>query len=74
MVRSTLAPGSVPRYQVGIVLMTPLFPLVPLLVRVFPFLFTTSEILSRAMLRVVEGQADQFIVESADINRVGAPA
>jgi hypothetical protein len=59
-------------YQVGIVLMTPLFPLFPLLVRVFPFLFTTSEILGRAMLRVVEGRADRFILESTDINRVGA--
>jgi uncharacterized protein YbjT (DUF2867 family) len=59
-------------YQVGIVLLTPLFPLFPLLVRVFPFLFTTSEILGRAMLRVVEGRADRFILESTDINRVGA--
>jgi hypothetical protein len=59
-------------YQIGIVLLTPLFPLFPFLVRVFPFLFTTSEILGRAMLRVVEGRADQFILESADINRVGA--
>ncbi|NUP08111.1 MAG: hypothetical protein HOW73_18850 [Polyangiaceae bacterium] len=44
----------------------------PLLVRVFPFLFTTSEILGRAMLRIVEGRADRFILESADINRLGA--
>jgi hypothetical protein len=42
------------------------------IVRVFPFLFTTSEILGRAMLRVVQGRVDQFILESADINRVGA--
>ena len=59
-------------YQVGIVLLTPLFPLFPLFMRVFPFLFTTSEILGRAMLRVVEGRADRFILESTDINRVGA--
>jgi hypothetical protein len=59
-------------YQVGIVLLTPLFPLFPLLMRAFPFLFTTSEILGRAMLRVVEGRADRFILESRDINRVGA--
>jgi hypothetical protein len=59
-------------YQLGIVLLTPLFPLIPLLVRVFPFLFTTSEVLGRAMLRVVKGQADRFILESADINRIGA--
>ncbi|WP_371879596.1 hypothetical protein [Nannocystis punicea] len=59
-------------YQVGIVLLKPVFALVPLLVRVFPALFTTSEVLGRAMLRVVEGRADRFILESADINRVGA--
>jgi hypothetical protein len=59
-------------YQIGIVLLTPLFLFTPLLVRAFPFLFTTSEILGRAMLRVVEGRADRFILESADINRVGA--
>jgi uncharacterized protein YbjT (DUF2867 family) len=59
-------------YQVGIVLLTPLFVFTPLLVRAFPFLFTTSEILGRAMLRVVEGRADGFILESRDINRVGA--
>jgi uncharacterized protein YbjT (DUF2867 family) len=58
-------------YQVGIVLLTPLFPL---FVRAFPALFTTSEVLGQAMLRVVEGRADRFILESADINRVGAPA
>ena len=58
-------------YQVGIVLLKPLFVLTPLLIRVFPFLFTTSEILGRAMLRVVEGHADQFILESRDINRIG---
>ncbi|TKC98068.1 hypothetical protein [Polyangium fumosum] len=60
------------QYQVGIVLLKPLFLFVPLLVRVFPFLFTTSEVLGRAMLRVVEGKADRFLLESADINRVGA--
>ncbi|MFZ5443502.1 MAG: hypothetical protein ACOZQL_26075 [Myxococcota bacterium] len=59
-------------YQLGVVLLKPLFLLTPLLVRVFPFLFTTSERLGRAMLRVVEGRADRFILESADINRVGA--
>ncbi len=59
-------------YQIGVVLLSPLFLFTPLLVRFFPFLFTTSEILGRAMLRVVEGRADRFILESADINRVGA--
>lgn len=58
--------------QAGRVLLKPVFPLFTSLVRVFPFLFTTSEILGRAMLRVVEGRADRFILASADINRVGA--
>ncbi|MFT3914878.1 MAG: hypothetical protein QM704_12425 [Anaeromyxobacteraceae bacterium] len=59
-------------YQAGIVLLSPLFAFIPLLVRFMPFLFTTSEILGRAMLRSVQGRADRFILESADINRVGA--
>lgn len=58
-------------YQVGAVLMAPVFWFTPLLVRVMPFLFTTSEVLGRAMLRIVQGRADKFILESADINRVG---
>ncbi|MFO0599696.1 MAG: hypothetical protein U0228_30595 [Myxococcaceae bacterium] len=59
-------------YQLGVVLLTPLFWLMPLLLRLAPFLFTTSERLGRAMLRVTQGKADRFILESADINRVGA--
>jgi len=59
-------------YQIGVVVLKPLFLLMPLLLRLFPFLFTTSEVLSRAMLRVVQGRADRFILESSDINRVGA--
>lgn len=59
-------------YQLGVVLLAPLFWLTPVLVRVMPFLFTTSERLGRAMVRVVLGRADTFILESADINRVGA--
>jgi hypothetical protein len=59
-------------YQVGVVLLKPLFLFTPLLVRIAPFLFTTSERLGCAMLRVVQGRADRFILESADINRVGA--
>jgi len=58
-------------YQMGIVLMRPINPLFPLLIRLCPYLFTTSEILGRAMLRVVEGRADRFILESADINNIG---
>jgi hypothetical protein len=53
-------------------MLKPLFPLFPLFVRAFPSVFTTSEILGRAMLRVVQGRADRFVLESADINRVGA--
>ncbi|EAA3799148.1 hypothetical protein DOQ73_23095 [Salmonella enterica subsp. enterica] len=55
-------------YRVGTIILAPLFPVfVPLL----PFLFTTSERLGRAMLRIVDGRADRFILESADINQLG---
>lgn len=60
--------SSVRLYQAFIVLLRPLFPL---LVKGLPRHVTTSERLGRAMLRVVEGRADRFILESADINRVG---
>jgi hypothetical protein len=56
-------------YQAGIVVLRPFFPF---LVRTFPSIATTSEVLGRAMLRVVQGRADRFILESADINRIGA--
>lgn len=55
-------------YQVLIVLFSPLFPCI---VRTFPRFATTSERLGRAMLRVVQGKSDVYILESADINRVG---
>ncbi|MGB8931130.1 MAG: hypothetical protein WCC48_07770, partial [Anaeromyxobacteraceae bacterium] len=58
-------------YQLGLVLLRPLFLLVPFLVRAFPSAVTTSEILGRAMLRVAQGRADRFILESSDINRIG---
>jgi hypothetical protein len=58
-------------YQVGMALLKPLFLLTPLLMSAVPSLVTTSEILGRAMLRVTQGRADRFILESADINRVG---
>ncbi len=61
-----------PGYQLGLVLMRPLFPLIPWLVRRFPAMFTTSELLGRAMLRIAEGKGRQFILESGDINRLGA--
>ncbi len=60
--------SSVRLYQAFIVLLRPLFPL---LVKGLPRHVTTSERLGRAMLRVVEGRADRFILEPADINRVG---
>ena len=59
-------------YQAGLVLLRPVFPVFSLFAGIFPGMFTTSEHLGRAMLRVVEGRADRFILESADINRVGA--
>ena len=58
-------------YRVGMILLKPVFLLTPLLMRAFPSLITTSEVLGRAMLRVAQGRADRFILESADINRVG---
>jgi uncharacterized protein YbjT (DUF2867 family) len=69
------APGTRSRtrlYQAGLLVLKPAFPLFPHLVRAFPSLFTTAEILGRAMLRIAEGRADRFILESADINRLGA--
>jgi len=56
-------------YQAAIVLLTPVFPF---FVRRMPVLFTTSERLGKAMLRIVQGRADRFILETADINRLGA--
>ncbi len=61
--------SNVKLYQALIVFGRPLFPV---FVRTLPSLCTTSERLGRAMLRVVQGRADRFILESADINRVGS--
>lgn len=55
-------------YNAAILLLS---PIAPLLVRIFPFGYTTSERLGRAMLGVVSGRADRFILESVDINRLG---
>lgn len=55
-------------YRAGLVLMRPIFPL---LVAVIPSVVTTSEKLGRAMLRILQGRADRFILESSDINRIG---
>jgi len=52
-------------------IMAPVLLFTPLLVRVMPFLFTTSEILGKAMLRVVEEPQKRFILEMRDINRIG---
>jgi uncharacterized protein YbjT (DUF2867 family) len=56
-------------YQAALVLFTPLFPL---LERAFPGSVTTSERLGRAMLRVVQGRTEPFVLECSEINRVGA--
>lgn len=55
-------------YQAALILFKPFFPL---FVRAIPSMFTTSERLGRAMLRIVQGRADRFILESTDINRIG---
>lgn len=56
-------------YRLGNILVVPFFPL---LVRLAPSAATTSGRLGRAMLRVVQGRAGKYILESADINRIGA--
>lgn len=61
--------SKVKLYQAAIVLAKPVSGL---LVRFLPSMATTSQRLGRAMLRVVEGRTDRFILESADINRIGA--
>jgi uncharacterized protein YbjT (DUF2867 family) len=55
-------------YQAVIIMFRPLFPL---LVWGAPGLVTTSERLGKAMLQVVQGRTDRYILESADINRIG---
>lgn len=60
--------SGVRAYRAAIVMFA---PVAPLFVKVLPSWFTTSERLGRAMLRVVQGRADRFILESADINRIG---
>jgi len=61
--------SRVPAYQTIIGLSRPFFPTI---VKLFPRLSTTSERLGRAMLRVIKGQTDRYILESIDINRFGA--
>jgi uncharacterized protein YbjT (DUF2867 family) len=55
-------------YRIAIAIFRPLFPIVE---RLFPSSLTTSERLGRAMLRVVKGEADRFILEMPDINALG---
>ena len=45
--------------------------ILPFLARTFPGVATTSERLGRAMLRVLDGRSDKFILESKDINSLG---
>jgi uncharacterized protein YbjT (DUF2867 family) len=68
-----IEPGPGIRTQVKAyqALITVFRPLLPQLVRALPAWATTSECLGRAMLRVVQGRADRYILESADINRIG---
>ena len=56
-------------YQTIMALSGPVFPVI---VKLFPRLSTTSERLGRAMLQVVKGRTDKYILESTDINRFGA--
>jgi uncharacterized protein YbjT (DUF2867 family) len=65
-------PGIRTQVQIYQTLIAVFRPLFPLLVRAAPAFATTSERLGRAMLRVVQGRADRFVLESLDINRIGA--
>ena len=65
-------PGIRSRVKAYQILITVFGPLFPLGVRMLPSLFTTTERLGRAMLRIVQGRADKYILEVSDINRVGA--
>lgn len=60
--------SQVRAYQLGVEVLRPVFPF---FVKHWPSLFTTSGKLGRAMLRIVLGKADRFILEPVDINRVG---
>lgn len=60
--------SQVRAYQIGVEVLRPVFPF---FVKHWPSLFTTSGKLGRAMLRIVLGKADRFILEPVDINRVG---
>ena len=55
-------------FALGLRLFGPLFPA---LIALVPSYATSWERLGRAMIRVVKGEADRFILESSDINRLG---
>lgn len=65
-------PGIRSRVAVYQTIMSLSRPVFPTIVRLFPRLSTTSERLGRAMLNVVKGRVDKYILESVDINRFGA--
>lgn len=65
------APGVRSQVKLYNVFIAAVTPIVPLLLKLLPSLATTSQRLARAMLRVVQGQADPYILESIDINRLG---
>ncbi|OTG85284.1 hypothetical protein B9T31_12460 [Acinetobacter sp. ANC 4558] len=58
-------------YRIAIGVMKPLNPIFPYLIRYCPKQFTTSKILALSMIGVVQGKANQFILESKDINQLG---
>ena len=55
-------------FALGLRLFGPLFPA---LIALVPSYATSWVRLGRAMIRVVKGEADRFILESSDINRLG---
>ena len=64
-------PGIRSRVAVYQTIMSLSRPVFPTIVKLFPRLSTTSERLGRAMLNVVNGRVNKYILESVDINRFG---
>lgn len=64
-------PGIRSRVRFYQTMITIFRPLLSILAMTLPSVATTSERLGRAMLRIVQGKADRFILESSDINRIG---
>lgn len=50
---------------------TPLSPILPILARILPGLFTTPAILGRAMIRAAQGKSSVRILEAIDIDHLG---